>query len=353
LLRTDKHSSVFLNFHDVMVEVLADDDVCRSQVRDDFSFFLADEKENVDITITISLTEPPYHQLPDKTYLRRETKDAKVSEANGKRYLDSFGDALVIWSFSDEKIEIFSADRKLLREKAYLMIMSRVGNQLDLRGLHRIHAMGVSFQGRAVICAMAMGGGKSTLTLGLMEHAGFYLLSDEVPLVSSKGDLRGFPIRLGVREDAKLDIPDRYISYFERTRYPSKRLIDASYFKGRVADNSLPGIFLVGQRIGAAKPAIHRASALKAFRVLLEMSIRARGVPELLEYVLRIQPRALFGQGFIYWSRFKACIALIRRSDCYTLELSNNPKANAEFVADFVAKKFVAAEPAETGYKLG
>ena len=184
-----------------------------------------------------------------------------------------------------------------------------------------------------------MGGGKTTLTLGLMEQLGILLLSDEVPLVSRSGQLRGFPIRLGVREDAKLKIPEKYVSRFTRTRYPPKLLIDASYFRDRIASHAEPGILFVGRRTGSPAPTIHSIGAFAAFRVLFEMSVLARGVPELLEYVIRTQPSALYWQTVILLSRLRACIALLRRSECYALELSNDPEANARFVAEFVTKE--------------
>ncbi len=321
-----------------MVLVTADDEACGSLVAADFSYFLADGPQEPTVRISLSLAEPPYERIPAGARVQRITKDAEVYETGGIRYLDSFGKALVIWTLSADHVEIYSADRTLLREKAYLMIMSRVGYALDRRGLHRIHAMGVVFEGRAVVCAMMMGGGKTTLTLGLMEHPAFRLLSDEVPLVSRDGRLTALPIRLGVREDAKLSIPDSYLSRFVRTRYPPKILIDTSYFGDRVATVAEPGIFFIGRREGSPEPAARPVGAMTAFAVLFQMCVLGRGVPELLEYVLRAQPRALARHASIVLSRSLACIALLRRSRCYVLELSNDPKANARFVAELAAK---------------
>jgi len=339
IMAEKEHLTISLDFHGVQVLVMVDDEVCGSLVAADFSYFRKDLVRNPSLSIAVSLTEPPYDRIPTTARLRRVTKDAKVYEADGIRYLDSFGKALVIWAFTSESIEIYSADRELLREKAYLMIMSRVGYFLDRRGLHRIHAMGVVFKGRAVVCAMAMGGGKTTLTLGLMEHHGFSLLSDEVPLVSRNGQLSGMPIRLGVREDAELAIPAEFVSRFVRTRYPPKLLIDAGYFGERVETSAEPGIFFVGRREGLSRPGVRPVGSLAAFRVLFEMCVLARGVPELLEYVLRTQPRALARQALIFLSRLRACYALLRGSRCYLLDLSGDPEANARFVAAFVARE--------------
>lgn len=336
----DSRLTSVLSFRGLEIAISSDDEVIAAEVASDFSFMLTDAPSCPTVKITLFLADPPDDRIPGSAHRVRETKDATVFEDAGVRYLDSDGQALVVWRFADECIEIYSAARKVLREKSYLMIMSRLGYYLDRAGMHRIHAMSVAFRGRAVVCAMAMGGGKTTLTLGLMEQPEFQLLSDEVPLVTKSGRLVGFPIRLGVREDAKLSVPDQFVSRFTRSRYPPKLLIDANYFRDRIAVEACAGIFFVGNRTGSLMPEIHTISKFRAFRVLLDMCVLARGVPELLEYVLRTQPRALFRQGMIYFSRLRACVTLVRRSDCYALELSNDPNLNTQYVAAFVAKQF-------------
>jgi hypothetical protein len=262
-----------LDIHGVTVAVTVDDSHSAAEIRSDFSAFLADTAASPTITIAAHFSEPAEQRIPANVPLFRKTKDADIYEAQGIRYLDSSGTALVIWKFATENVDIYSLDRSLLREKAYLVIMSRVGDLLDRRGMHRVHAMGVEYDDRAVICAMAMGGGKTTLTLGLMEKSEFRLLSDEAPLISANGRLYGLPVRLGTRDGTRLNIPKIFLSSFTRSRYPPKTLIDVKYFGKRLAESTEPGIFFVGCRRKAPEPRIEPVNAITAFSALWESCV--------------------------------------------------------------------------------
>ena len=329
--------TISLKFQGVSVNVITDDSKCKAYIESDFSQFLLSDSDAVDgplVTILLSLSSPQKNGIPGSRRPWIKTKDATVYAWKGKRYLDSRGKVLVVLQFDPDRAEIYSLDRDLLREKAYLMIMSRVGEWLDRRGLHRIHAMGVVCNGRAVICALPMGGGKTTLTLGMMSHTETSLLSDEVPLVSRQGKLFGLPIRLGVREDTELAIPARYLSIFKRTNYAQKTLIDANYFAHKIVASADPGILLIGRRIDADLPRVEKIGSIMAFIALWQMCVLGRGVPQLREYIFRLRARAVLQLILTFTSRTIACVALVQRSKCYTLELGCNRAANATMVAE-------------------
>jgi len=334
---------IVLNIHGLRVNINTDDVESASFIKADFSRFLVRNDGSPAsriITIYASLSAPPEDLKPATKRPWIRTKDAAVYAWQGKRILDSNGKVLVTLQFDPDLAQIYSLDRNLLREKVYLMIMSRAGEWLDRRGLHRIHAMGVSYRGRAVICALPEGGGKTTLTLGLMSRPGFSLLSDEVPLVSRKGRLLCFPIRLGVREDAELCVPAHYLSNFKRARHEPKILIDAAYFSERISNEAEPGILLIGQRCDVEMPEITPATTLKAFATLWKLCVLGHGVPRLLEYVLRLRPGAVFVQLTILGSRTLACAALVRRSKNYILVLGRNRDANVALIEQLATEMY-------------
>jgi hypothetical protein len=341
------YEPLYLDFHGILIKVVLNDKESAHFIESDFSYFRVhhpEEKKTPHFTLCVFFSEPPYERIPEGTLAAYHTKDAVVYKHRDIRYFDSFGKVLVIYDYHHESAEIYSLDRNLLYEKSYLMIMSRVGELLDRKGIHRIHAMGVVYEGKAVLCLLPMGGGKTTLTLSLLENKAFSLLSEEVPLVSSTGLLYPFPIRIGVTEGTPLSIPEEFLKSFKRTHYQPKTLIDILYFKEQIASIAKPGFVFVGKRIHSLKPRIIKISRFKAFLALFSLCIMGLGVPQLLEYVLRFDFLDVGRQFPIFFSRLRASLVLLRRSETHELHLGYDRAANAAFVADFISKKIKSAK---------
>jgi len=332
----------FFDFHGILVKVLINDKESAKFIETDFSYFYIDPGEATrtpDITLSVFLSPPPYEKIPEGTLAAYHTKDAAVYKHGEMTYYDYAGEALVVYDDRHDSAKIYSLDRNFLYEKTYLMVMSRVGMELDRKKLHRIHAMGVVFEGRTILCLLPMGGGKTTLTLSLLEKKAFSLLSEEVPLVSSGGRLYPMPVRMGVTAGTPLSIPEKFLKPFQRSHYKPKTLIDINYFKDQIAPVAKPGFVFVGKRIHSAKPKIIKISRLKAFGPVFRLCVMGVGLPQLLEYVLRFDLLSMVGRISIFSSRLSASLALLRQSETYELHLSYDRSANAALVNDFVSKK--------------
>jgi hypothetical protein len=332
----------FFDFHGILLKVVVNDKESAEFIGTDFSYFLIDIAEGTrtpDITLSIYLSPPPYEKIPEGTLATYHTKDAAVYKQGQVTYYDHSGEALVVYDDRHDSAEIYSLNRNFLYEKTYLMIMSRVGMELDRKKLHRIHAMGVVFKGRTILCLLPMGGGKTTLTLSLLEKKAFSLLSEEVPLVSSEGRLYPMPVRMGVTAGTPLSIPEKFLKPFHRRHYKPKTLIDIDYFKDQIAPMAEPGFVFVGKRIHSAEPKIIKISRFKAFGPLFRLCVLGMGLPQLLEYVLRFDLSNMVGRISIFLSRLSASLALLRQSETYELHLSYDRSANAALVNDFVSKK--------------
>jgi hypothetical protein len=288
--------------------------------------------------VQLVVGQPPYERIPEGTTPLVRTKDAVVYQHRGVRYYDSGGKALVIYDLRHGHAEVHSLDRDLLREKCYLLVMTRVGEELDRRGLHRIHAMGVVHGGHAVLCLMPSGAGKTTLALSLLERRDFSLLSEEVPLVSRGGRLHAFPIRIGVVEGTPLAVPSRFLHRFRRSRRGPKVLIDTRYYADRIADVAEPGMVLVGRRVGPGEAGVAPLSRLRGLAALMRFCVAGSGLPELLEYLLRLDLGCVGRRLLILWSRFLASVALVRRSAVYEIRLGPDHEVNAALVAQWAAR---------------
>ena len=330
-----------LAFHGVPASVRSSDPECLTLVEADFSLFLTAAPpagEAVALEVQLVVGQPPYERIPEGTPPLVRTKDAVVYQHRGVRYYDSGGKALVIYDMRRRHAEAHSLDRDLLREKCYLLVMTRVGEELDRRGLHRIHAMGVVHGGHAVLCLMPSGAGKTTLALSLLERRDFSLLSEEVPLVSRGGRLHAFPIRIGVVEGTPLAVPSHFLHRFRRSRLGPKVLIDTRYYADRIADVAEPGMVLVGRRVGPGEAGIAPLSRLRGLAALMRFCVAGSGLPELLEYLLRLDLGCVGRRLLILWSRFLASVALVRRSAVYEIRLGPDREVNAALVAQWAAR---------------
>ncbi len=337
-------------FHGARIRVESEDEEAMRFVETDFSLFLdapgagPDEAPDArgaapDATVRLHYSEPPWDSIAGRKRIWR-TKDADVYRIGGVLYYDSRREVLVIFDPRSGHAGIHTRDRDLLYEKAYLMIVTRAGALLDAKGIHRIHAMGVAHEGRAALCLMNMGGGKTTLALSLMERDGFELLSEEIPLVTRSGTLLPMPIRIGVLPGFPHKIPASFTKPFQRRRYGPKTLIDTRYFQDRIAGETTPGVLFIGRRTEQEKPKIVPISRMKAFRTLFQLCVAGSGLPQLLEYVIRFDLGDPFRQIPIHWSRFVASLRLIRRSETYELLLGTDIDCNADEVAQFLRARY-------------
>lgn len=338
---------LYFDFYGVIVRVDTGDEDTAQFVASDFSWFRSDPppcSSQADFTLSVHYGRPPFERIGEGTLAVLQTKDAIVYKRGSVKYYDTFGKTLVIHDFSTQQAEIHSLDRDILLERTYLMISSQVGDILDKRHMHRIHAMGVVYDGRGVVCLMPSGGGKTTLTLSLLGKEGFGLLSEEIPLLSSDGTLHPFPIRMGVTADQEVDIPGGFLRDFQRTHYGPKTLIDVRYFAGRIAPSAAPGIVFVGRRIYSSRPRAVPVSRLRAFVSLYRYCVMGVGLPQMLEYILRFDFLDMGRAAPILFSRLIASIRLVAASRTFELHLGTDRTANADFVADFVKRTLQTAK---------
>jgi hypothetical protein len=119
------------------------------EIRQDFAFFSA-EKHEKGTSIELFSEEPPRECLPATDAVVYTPRNVVYRDGE-RRYIDYHGRAFGIQEERTGNLKLFSRDPKLLYEATYLYLLSRIGQALDRRGLHRIHALGAVIRGRAVL----------------------------------------------------------------------------------------------------------------------------------------------------------------------------------------------------------
>lgn len=229
----------------------------------------------------------------------------------------------------------------LLKELSYLLILARAGEELDRRGLHRLHAGALGFAGRAHLFCGAQGTGKTTLLLELLKDREFSLLSDDTPLIARDGTVLPFAVRLGLGLDSPHLAEFGGLREFERRHYAPKRLLDISPAGIRVSPPLPPGGAFLLRR--AAAPRIRPAGRAAAAGELLRSLALGCGTPQLAEYFLRPHPADAASKAGILFSRLRAARALLARSRFYIFEVGPDRACNAAAFKAFLSSGSAAA----------
>jgi hypothetical protein len=301
-------------------------------LRQDFAFFSSSPRGD-ERAITLDHQAPDYDRLP-KLRAARYTPRNVVYRGDRIRYVDYHGRGLGEHDEVSGSFHIWSEDPGLLYEAAYLFILSQCGEFLDSRGLHRVHALGLSLNGRAILVLLPMGGGKSTLAYDLLKYPELKLLSDDSPLIDNSGKVHAFPLRLGLLPDHIGEVPEEHRRMIDRMEFGPKLLVNHAYFADRVTPGADPGLVLLGSRSLSRECRIERVSGLTGVRKLVTNCVVGLGLFQGMEFVLDRGLWALTSLGGTAASRLRNSVELVKRSIVCDVSLGRDRKANAQAIAE-------------------
>jgi hypothetical protein len=322
------------DFYGLRVTVAADDGHLLEDVRRDFSYFRAGPGAAA-LRVTLKPEPGPRTQLPRlKATLQTPRnivyRDAEVS------YIDYFGRALMTHG-RDGACVIYCSDRDLAHEVAFLTILSRVGEHLDAVGLHRVHALGLQAQDAAALVLLPMGGGKTTLTLQMLETEGVRLLSEDSPLIARNGEVLPFPLRIGVRPgEEPPGAPPQHMRTVRRMEYGPKTLIDIEQFRDRIGERCRPGVILLGERWLAGPSAILPERRRRALDAFLRHCVVGLGLYQGVEFVFERTAWEIVGKAGVALSRLRNSLGVIRRSGVYRFVMGPDRRQSAQVLAEFL-----------------
>jgi hypothetical protein len=301
----------------------------------DFAFFAADGADGH--TIELFEADPPLTNLPTGDALVYTPRNVAYRDGHS-RYIDYHGRGLGILDEISGGFKLYSRDEDLLYEAAYLFLLSRIGEDLDRRGIHRVHALGAEVNGRAVLVLLPMGGGKSTLGLHLLRFPEVRLLSDDSPWIGRDGRVLAFPLRLGLLPGSEEMIAEEYRRKVQRMEFGLKHLVNYSYFADRVSASAQPGIVFIGSRTMQPEARIERVGKLAGLRPMLANCVVGIGLFQGLEFLLGSGVFGLaknFGVGI---SRSRSSWRLLSNSQICRIHLGRDPEQNARALLDYTLR---------------
>jgi hypothetical protein len=328
--------TIKLNLSGCAVEFTCADPDLAAAVAADFSAF---PSGGGGATVRIEARREPVSR-PERALLHNRRYSVLPARPGLRRVWYPEG-ALCEYDYAARSGLLRGAGGALLRELSYLLILSRAGEELDRRGLHRLHAGALGRGGCAHLFCGAQGAGKTTLLLELLKDRDFSLLSDDTPLIAGDGSVLPFPVRLGLGLDSPHLAELGALREFERRHYPPKRLLDIGPAGIRVSPPLPPGgVFLLRR---SAAPRIRRAGSAAAAGELLRSLALGCGTPQLAEYFLRPQPADAVSKAGIFFSRLRAARALLAKADFYVFEAGPDRAANAAVFKSFLNSGSAAA----------
>jgi hypothetical protein len=331
------------DFHGCRVCVSSDNADLLDQVGRDFAWFAAPPRGQPSHRIDLVVAPPPFDGLPPVR--AAFTTPRNVCFRDGARsYLDFFGHALAVLDRDRCECTVYGTDPELLHEIAYLQMLSIVGQHLDARGLHRVHALAGSYRGRGLILMLPSGGGKSTMALALLRNPDFRLLAEDTPFVDRRATILPFPLRIGVRPGEPTGAPAHYIRTLSRMEFDPKTVVDIDFFRGRIGVPTAADYLFVGLRSLGTVSEIRPLSRIAALRSLVNHMVVGLGVHQGLEYLLERGGTDLLGMGGVVASRLRNALALVRRSSPHLFVLGRDLGKNYRTIT-----AFLDAETAETG----
>lgn len=331
--------TIYLRFYGIGLELKADDGHLVENIKRDFSFFLSNNSK-ADIKIEGISERPDFKIIPQKIPFFR-TRDALCYESRRVKFINYLDKALSVYNLKEESCRIICSDSNLLHEITYITILSRIGEKLDLKSIHRIHALGFTYKNNGILCLGHRTGGKTTLGLGLLNTAHVKLISDDTPLINRNYLLLPFPIRIGVKTGEASGIPPEFCREIIRKRFGRKVLIDIEYFYPNIVQNAIPLKFIFIARIknNSTTPQIKKANiALFAFSLFRDM-VLCRGVAQVKEYFIQKSIKDIPLKIRLLISRILIAITILQSFKPYILYLSRDLDKNVKLILEFLERR--------------
>jgi len=336
-----KEEALYLDFYGIKVTIFSNSLSLIGDLKRRYLFFESHAKTTYDIEVIAEIGNIPYKRVPPVKACMYSL-GVITYKKDGVRYRDYSGRrCLSIMNYRKKKIEIFSNNDILLKEKTSLEIISTVGYLLDKRRLHRIHAFGLSKNDRSFLCLVPMAAGKTTLSLLTMKQdKDIKLISDDICLIDAKGQIYPFPSCVAIRDKNIIkDIPEQYVHFLEDSYYMSKYLIDLAYFEGRIASVLKVNDIILGECIFTNKAEIKKIAKYRIIIPFLKYGVFGLGLPQIIELFLRSDLKSILGTLAIALSRSLVVLKVIIKSNTYRFTVGRDFYRNAEVLAEFINKR--------------
>lgn len=348
-------NALHFSFHGITLHVCCDDPEVARRVAGDFSYFRVDRETadgSGDFEIKAYRRAPSYEDLPALPATVHTARNICYSDGD-ITYIDYFGRALAIYDRRASLLVVESEHFHLLHEIVFLSVLSRVGEKLEAKGMHRVHALAVVRGGDAALFAMPSGSGKTSLAMEFLRHGGsFQIAAEDSPLIDRSGLLLPFPLRFGVKEKPE-NIAEHHITHIQRMEFDPKYLISLEAFTGAIATSpARPRYLFFGRRTLGTGCAIEAVGRLTGLRGLVRDMVVGVGLYQGIEFLLQSSVVDLWRSSHLFASRLLRALQLLRNCELFRVDLGRRPEQNAAVIIRFLDERGFGSSESHDGVDM-
>ncbi len=325
-----------LNFHHHSILIRCRESSVIEKLREEFHFFVTEVNGPTAVEIDLELGTP---SSPPALVAVKLLEHAVIYRQGRVKYVDYFGDALLVHDEAQGKVRISTPSPERLYELAFLTVHSFLGQELEHRGFARIHALAVSCSGRNAVVMLPSKGGKSTLLTHLLEDPEIRIISDDMPLCDRRGRMHPFPSKISLSSPPSSGLLAT-LSWreFHRYHYPTKFTASLSQLKERLDPQSQNNrtLLIAGFRLSSGPGRLSAVSRWQMLGPLLEHMVIGMGLPQIIELFLAFRPRDLWKLLVHFLLRSQCAAALLWRSRCFHLHLGPDRAENANLIRELL-----------------
>jgi len=345
ILRGKSLSSLQLNFWGINVSIKSDWSELVDVLTKDFWSYINHEKMThieFDLTLDIVKTDEAIF-IPEGLVASMQTQNAITYDIGGVRYCNYYSKAFSEINFNTNCARVHGVDFDKIHEIAYLLILSRVGKKLDLKGLHKLHAFAVSFKEIAFVCMMPSKGGKSTLLVELLKDSRIKMISDDIPLVDAKGRIHPFALKIGLDQiPPELEVieKDKNVYSIKREAFGEKKLVCTRGIQNRVEQTKVfkKVILAEGVRFNSDHSVLTPASWPFIMKGLFKHGVIGVGSPIVIEYFWESGARDFITKTRIFFKRVRGFFRLSLRARKMKLLSGKDPSHTSKVILDMLEK---------------
>ncbi len=295
-------NATLLNFYGIRLQVDAPGELVQ-KISAEFSYFIADSQDLSAFSIGVR----PEGDRPKDWRRLFNTRSSTLFLSNGdERRVCFFERAWVAYRFESGECEIFCDDMSIAFEVAHSVVLSVVGEELERRGLHRVHGLGLCREGRGILFLGTSGVGKSSLAMEFLKESDSRLLSDDTPLVEESGGMMAFP-----------QLREKYVA-------------GAEYFLDRVQPSVLTDAIVYLRRRGGSAIRLTELTRFRLFWLLVRWLVVGRETPQIWQLYLRFSPLSIWWKSRILMSRLRCAWSMSKRCRPWQVDLGDSAELSAD-----------------------